>query len=100
MLLLAMITLGLQFTLKSFPLSLKLLSGTNKGTNYLQYSKCVRGCQKNSFIFFISLYFIMSVVLECPKAITKTKSMLDDNSKRNVLPGATYLNITFLLTKI
>lgn len=43
---------------------------------------------------------MMSVVLECPKAITKNKSMLDDNSKRNVLPGTVYLNITFLLTKI
>lgn len=42
----------------------------------------------------------MSVVLECPKAITKNKSMLDDNSKRNVLPGAAYLNITSLLNKI
>lgn len=61
--------------------------------------KCVRGCLKNSFIFFISVYLIMSVDLKCPKAITKSKSMLDDNSKRNVLPGATYLNITFLLTK-
>lgn len=43
---------------------------------------------------------MMSVVLQCPKAITKNKSMVDDNSKRNVLPGATYLNIAFLLTKI
>lgn len=42
---------------------------------------------------------MMSVDLKCPKAITKSKSMLDDNSKRNVLPGAAYLNITFLLTK-
>lgn len=52
------------------------------------------------FIFFISVYFMMSVVLVCLKAITKNKSMLDDDSKRNVLPGAAYLNITFLLTKI
>lgn len=43
---------------------------------------------------------MMSVVLQCPKAIAKNKSMVDDNSKRNVLPGATYLNIAFLLTKI
>lgn len=43
---------------------------------------------------------MMTAVLECPEAITKNKSMLDDNSKRNVLPAATYLNTTFLLTKI
>lgn len=41
----------------------------------------------------------MSVVLKCPRAITKAKSMLDDY-KRNVLPGAAYSNITFLLTTI
>lgn len=53
-----------------------------------------------SFIFFISVYFMKSAVLECPKAIAKNKSMLDDNFERNVLPGAAYLNITFLLSKI
>lgn len=41
----------------------------------------------------------MSVDLKCPRALTKTKSMLDDY-KRNVLPGATYSYITFLLTTI
>lgn len=98
MLMLAMIMLGVPFTLKCFSLSLTLLSDTNKRTIYLQYQ--ISGCLKNSFIFSISVYFMMSVVLECPKAIAKNKSMLDDNFKRNVLPGATYLNITFLLTKI
>lgn len=98
---LAMIMLGLPFTLKCFSLSLILLSDTSKRTNYLQYQISVLWLsEKLHFIFSISVYLIMSVVLECPKAITKNKSMLDDNSKRNVLPGATYLNITFLLTKI
>lgn len=37
MLMLAMVMLGLQFTLKCFSLSLTLLSDANKRTNYLQY---------------------------------------------------------------
>lgn len=54
-----------------------------------------------SCIFHIFLLYIFHNVVfkSVQDAITKKKSMLD-NYKRNVLPGASYPNITFLLTTV
>lgn len=63
--------------------------------------KCVLGCLMKSCIFHTFLLYIFHNVVfkSLQNAITKKKLMLD-NYKRNVLPGAPYSNITFLLTTV